>query len=152
MSLTNCCTSSYYFRDITNWNCLPAKIMSRSQGAIFPITPFDGQCQNLQMSSTNFCATYYRLRNIKILNIWPPKSRQRSRSEIFAITSFDGKCQNLQTYFYIFFIFAKVCHMRTILTDTDKQTHTHTQNRQARGYRRNLADLPKNRMYLQFIF
>ena len=30
--------------------CLPSKSRSKSQSAIFAITPFDGKCQNLQMS------------------------------------------------------------------------------------------------------
>ena len=43
---------------------LPPKSRSKSQSAIFSITPFDGKCQNLQMSPTHFCASSYIFRDI----------------------------------------------------------------------------------------
>ena len=46
---------------------LPPLCRSRSRSGIFAITPFDGKCQNLQMSHTNFCASSNRLRDVKIL-------------------------------------------------------------------------------------
>ena len=36
--------------------------------AFFAMTPFDGKCQNLQMSPSPFCASSYRLQEINILN------------------------------------------------------------------------------------
>ena len=51
------------------------------------ITPFDGKCQNLQMSLTHcFCASSYRLRDITILNFLHPKKVKITEcSHIFAL-------------------------------------------------------------------
>ena len=41
------------------------------------------------------------------------------------MTPFDGKYQNLQTAIFTFWIFANVRPVRTKVTDTHTQTHTH---------------------------
>ena len=96
MSPTYFCASPYHFRDIKFKKKILPKSRSRSQSAIFAITPFTGKCQFLQMPSTHFGVSSYRFRDVKILNFGTPKSRSRSQSAIFAITPFDGKSQNLQ--------------------------------------------------------
>ena len=57
------------FSEIKMLNFLPLKSRSRSRCAIFAIIPFDGKCQNLQMSPIHFCARPYRFRDITISNI-----------------------------------------------------------------------------------
>ena len=54
MSLTHFCAISYRFRDIQFVNIWFPKSRSRSRITIYAMTPFDGKCQNLQMSSTHF--------------------------------------------------------------------------------------------------
>ena len=56
------------------FKCLPSKSRSRSRSAIF--SPFDGKCQNLQMSPTHNCTSSYRFRDIEILKFLPPKVGQ----------------------------------------------------------------------------
>ena len=70
--------------------------VGQGHSAIFIIRPFDGKCQNVQMTPTHFCASSYRFRDITILNCWPQKRRLRSWSAILANTPFNGKGQNLQ--------------------------------------------------------
>ena len=43
------------------------------------MTPFDGKCQNLQMSPTQFCASFYRFSDIKIANFYLQKAGQDHR-------------------------------------------------------------------------
>ena len=40
------------------------------------MTPFDGKCQNLQISSTHFCASAFCFRYITILNLYLEKVGQ----------------------------------------------------------------------------
>ena len=78
------CASYYRFRDIKISNCLPSKSRSRSQIAIFSITPFNDKCHSLKMSHLHFYTSSNHFRDIKILNFRLPKSRSRSQSTIFA--------------------------------------------------------------------
>ena len=57
------------------------------------MTPFNGKCQNLQMSPTHFCTSSYHFRDIKNL---PSKRRSRSHIKIFPITPFDNIFPNLK--------------------------------------------------------
>ena len=45
------------------------KTRSRSRRSIFEIIPFDGKCQNPQISRIQLCASSYRFRDVKILNV-----------------------------------------------------------------------------------
>ena len=91
MSPTHFCASSYRFRDIKIKKKLPSKSISRSQSAIWAITPFDGKCP------THFGTSSYRFRHINIYEFfYLQKSRSRSQSAIFTITSVNNKCQHLQ--------------------------------------------------------
>ena len=49
---------------------------------------------------------------------------ESSRRKFVAMTPFDGYYQNLQTSFFIFFIFAKIRHVRSKVTDTHRHIHT----------------------------
>ena len=59
---------SHCFRDINIENCLPSK-RSRSLRKIVAVTPFEGKCQNLQMTPTHFCASSQHFRDIHIWEV-----------------------------------------------------------------------------------
>ena len=54
MSPNKFCASSYHFRDIQILYFELQKDKSRSQNAIFAITPFSDKCQNPKMTHPNF--------------------------------------------------------------------------------------------------
>ena len=49
---------------------------SGTHGVQFALTPFNGKCQNLEMSPSLFCASLYHFRDIKISNCFPSKVGQ----------------------------------------------------------------------------
>ena len=100
-----------------------------SRNTIFALTPFDGKCQNLQMTSPHFGASSYRFRDNNILVVWPLKGRSTSRSTIIAMTPFHGNWKNLHTSF-LHFYFSLRYDMCEVAIERNRHAqryrHTHT--------------------------
>ena len=116
------------------------------------MTQFDCQCKKLQMFPNHYCASSYRFRKIKFLILYLQNVGHCHRMQVLQLHHSMANVKIYKSNFFTFFIFAKVWPMRKIVTHTQThtQTHTHThrlthrhRNGRARGYRRNLADLPK---------
>ena len=116
--------------------------MSRSRSTVFAMLTFSDRCENPQKSSHTFSRhlqPFQRCQRSIFL-----KCKSRSHSTIIAMTSFDYKCHNLQTSFFSCLIFAKIRHVITMVTYTDRHRHRETGKAMAIG---EVADLTKT-MYL----
>ena len=107
---------------------LSSKSRSRLPSIILSIMSFDGECQNLQISSAHFCVSSYIFRIKKY--VYLEKIGQGRGKNFCQLHQSMDKCRNLQTSF-LHFLFAKVWPVRTIVADTqtDRKTHTHTRKR-----------------------
>ena len=105
---------------------------------------FHNQMENIKIQksrSTHFCASSNHFKDVNI-SIFTLKKQVKVRMQ--------NLCNNVipwqmsKTYFFTFFISAKVRPVLTFVkhAQTDRQTHTHRYG-QAHRYRRNLEDLPK---------
>ena len=123
VSHTLFCASSYRFRYITILDFLPLKIRSRSHDAIFAVTPFENNCQNLKC-----------LPHIFALSLTFRIYKNENKNYLQKV----GQGHWVQfSQFHHSILNAKEWPMRTILTDKHTNTNTHTQrNGQAPGYRR----------------
>ena len=122
------------------------KSWSRSRRAIFVIAPFNGKCENLQMSAISFWASSYRLRDIIFVNVWPPNVRQDHGMQFAQFHHSMANVKVDKRHFCAFEMFAKAWPERNnFIRFLQTETHINTRrNGQVHDYKRNLAVLPKN--------
>ena len=99
------CDISYRFRSIQILNFWPPKSNSRSNSAIYAITPFDGKYQNLQMSPTNFCASYYHFRYIYIYKFFIFDLQVVGQGHRVQFMQLQNSMANVKIYKYLSHIF-----------------------------------------------
>ena len=95
-------TLQIYIKVLNVW---PSKSRSRSRTAISTITPFNGKCQNLQISHTNLFASSYHFKEF-FWNFLLSKSRSGHGVQF---SQLHDSMANVKIYKYIFALDLTVC-------------------------------------------